>query len=597
MEILLKFRQQQINFSEHLNILEDNVVVDVAATRTEASTTKFSVDEHFKIELREDDVCVVCHGRDSNDSNVLGMIGLAQLTSNPYVEKQEREEYKYLQNRGRLARLLKENKKARGQHLSSKDNQPEDERKDEELSSGLSQQSSQHSYIWLRETILKYGAEKMSSMHVSFCGHLLHSACFGPYLQSNALGGRDYVTELNRGEFSCPLCRRLGNTFVPLVARQAGPSSPAEAPADFENWKLHMQSIFKGISSTEPSPGLQTRLIYNQIVQTGSLKWMPDAIITTIACLEQASRLGFDVPTGKNVLRKSMALFIVSLRFHIAERNERPEGVHLVWENAVKGECKDPMAPLVYMLLFYPGELFLEDVRFFIRLCHQTFLRNVRQNEELLFLRRAAILFSFLSEDAPSLQKYEIEHSDAKSELRDLQHFFELESPNVAESVFISPLRLVKLPKLLQDILEKVERVFCPACHRSVFDPRICLICGELIYSRRKICCHANPLGPPREDEVVLHMMSCTSTIGLFLLLGLERGLSAVRVVRRSRRSTWGSPYLDDHGEEDVGLFRGKPLYLSEERYRALERLWLVHGFEYDATIQSRTTVFEELIG
>ena len=38
------------------------------------------------------------------------------------------------------------------------------------------------------------------------------------------------------------------------------------------------------------------------------------------------------------------------------------------------------------------------------------------------------------------------------------------------------------------------------------------------------------------------------------------------------------SLYLDVHGEEDKGLRRGKPLYLSKLRVAALLRMWLTHA-------------------
>lgn len=38
------------------------------------------------------------------------------------------------------------------------------------------------------------------------------------------------------------------------------------------------------------------------------------------------------------------------------------------------------------------------------------------------------------------------------------------------------------------------------------------------------------------------------------------------------------SLYLDSHGEEDKGLRRGKPLYLSKPRVAALLRMWLTHS-------------------
>lgn len=53
-----------------------------------------------------------------------------------------------------------------------------------------------------------------------------------------------------------------------------------------------------------------------------------------------------------------------------------------------------------------------------------------------------------------------------------------------------------------------------------------------------------------------------------------------VVVIRGPRATLWGSVYLDDHGEEDRDLKRGKPLYLSKERYRLLQHQWLTHSFD-----------------
>ena len=37
------------------------------------------------------------------------------------------------------------------------------------------------------------------------------------------------------------------------------------------------------------------------------------------------------------------------------------------------------------------------------------------------------------------------------------------------------------------------------------------------------------------------------------------------------------SPYLDAHGESDLGLKRGKPLFLNDGRYNELVKLWINH--------------------
>ena len=38
------------------------------------------------------------------------------------------------------------------------------------------------------------------------------------------------------------------------------------------------------------------------------------------------------------------------------------------------------------------------------------------------------------------------------------------------------------------------------------------------------------------------------------------------------------SPYVDDHGEEDAGLRRGRPLHLDAERMQTLSKLWAQHA-------------------
>lgn len=45
-------------------------------------------------------------------------------------------------------------------------------------------------------------------------------------------------------------------------------------------------------------------------------------------------------------------------------------------------------------------------------------------------------------------------------------------------------------------------------------------------------------------------------------------------LVRGAYSCYFASPYVDAHGEEDVGLKRGRPLWLSQTRYQALQEMW-----------------------
>ena len=50
--------------------------------------------------------------------------------------------------------------------------------------------------------------------------------------------------------------------------------------------------------------------------------------------------------------------------------------------------------------------------------------------------------------------------------------------------------------------------------------------------------------------------------------------------MRDGRCVLWGSPYLDVHGEDDVELDRGSPMYLEGEIYGFMEEALLGHQFD-----------------
>jgi E3 ubiquitin-protein ligase UBR1 len=52
---------------------------------------------------------------------------------------------------------------------------------------------------------------------------------------------------------------------------------------------------------------------------------------------------------------------------------------------------------------------------------------------------------------------------------------------------------------------------------------------------------------------------------------------SAVLVLYDKRGCIMNAPYLDMHGETDLGLRRGRPQFLNERRMKELKRLWLRH--------------------
>ena len=102
------------------------------------------------------------------------------------------------------------------------------------------------------------------------------------------------------------------------------------------------------------------------------------------------------------------------------------------------------------------------------------------------------------------------------------------------------------------------------------------------VATRLSKCCNRQGLG-----EVTRHSRSCAAGYGAFLLL---RESLVLITLGRQRRCIWGSLYLDEHGEEDRNLRRGRTLFLSQPRLRQLETLMAHHSFGHDTRILSMTT-------
>eukprot|EP01117_Protostelium_nocturnum_P009180 TRINITY_DN3287_c0_g1_i1.p1 TRINITY_DN3287_c0_g1~~TRINITY_DN3287_c0_g1_i1.p1 ORF type:complete len:2057 (+),score=781.40 TRINITY_DN3287_c0_g1_i1:96-6266(+) len=123
------------------------------------------------------------------------------------------------------------------------------------------------------------------------------------------------------------------------------------------------------------------------------------------------------------------------------------------------------------------------------------------------------------------------------------------------------PFSLVKLPLLYNDLLQKYSNVKCNCCGEVPTIKILCLVCGNL--------------------ECPEHFKPCLGSVNARLYLKT----SVVIVGRGQRYSNWGSPYLDEHGEEDIHLVRGKSLYLSQERYDQLTQILVNHQADWNSAL------------
>ncbi|XP_047981697.1 E3 ubiquitin-protein ligase PRT6 isoform X3 [Salvia hispanica] len=141
------------------------------------------------------------------------------------------------------------------------------------------------------------------------------------------------------------------------------------------------------------------------------------------------------------------------------------------------------------------------------------------------------------------------------------------------------PFKLMLLPHVYHDLLQRYFRKCCPACGVLMEEPALCLLCGTLCSPNWKTCCRAS--------TCKTHALDCGAGIGVFLLIRR----TTILLQRSARQAPWPSPYLDAFGEEDVEMHRGKPLFLSQERYAALTHMVASHGLDRSSKVLRQTTI------
>ncbi|KAJ1282601.1 hypothetical protein BS78_03G065000 [Paspalum vaginatum] len=163
------------------------------------------------------------------------------------------------------------------------------------------------------------------------------------------------------------------------------------------------------------------------------------------------------------------------------------------------------------------------------------------------------------------------------------QHFGEDYSSRKNRGTLFStpaiPFRLMQLPYVYQVLLERYVKMPCCDCGSVPDEPALCLLCGKLCSPSWKPCCRAG--------KCLNHALQCGAGVGIFLLVRK----TTILLQRSARLAFWPSPYLDAFGEEDHEMHRGKPLYLSQERYAALTYLVASHSLDRTSEVLRQTTI------
>lgn len=121
------------------------------------------------------------------------------------------------------------------------------------------------------------------------------------------------------------------------------------------------------------------------------------------------------------------------------------------------------------------------------------------------------------------------------------------------------PYVLAKLPSKMESLLEGLTEVRCKNCGGCPPDPALCLVCGEIVCAHSYCCSTESGSG-----ECFLHSLrfvcgclslvigvhSCGAGVGIFLLV--KR--CVVLLLDGPKGCILNAPYIDAHGEVDIGL-------------------------------------------
>jgi Proteolysis_6 C-terminal len=150
---------------------------------------------------------------------------------------------------------------------------------------------------------------------------------------------------------------------------------------------------------------------------------------------------------------------------------------------------------------------------------------------------------------------------------------------------------LIRLPKSFVELYNIVNKVKGRDDSTNLDDiddansseTSICLLTGAVMRSGSTRRVFSRATRPP--GACTLHARKTASGIGIFFLVQK----CTVLLMHNNKSAYSPSLYVDEHGEEDPQLRRGRPLFLNEARYRALELLWRQQGIPREVA-QIRST-------
>ncbi|SCZ89359.1 BZ3500_MvSof-1268-A1-R1_Chr1-1g01130 [Microbotryum saponariae] len=134
---------------------------------------------------------------------------------------------------------------------------------------------------------------------------------------------------------------------------------------------------------------------------------------------------------------------------------------------------------------------------------------------------------------------------------------------------------LAGLPRQLDTLVAASLATPCNACGLVSDSPALCLLCGEFVCAQSFCCMDSDD--EAQHGECNSHMWGCGGTVGIYYMVKRN----SLLYLYTDKGSFAVPPYLDSHGEVDLGGRRSRlqyPQYLHKGRYDEVRKLWLNHA-------------------
>ncbi|KAH8910933.1 hypothetical protein BR93DRAFT_923658 [Coniochaeta sp. PMI_546] len=112
------------------------------------------------------------------------------------------------------------------------------------------------------------------------CGHIMHYSCFEMYFEATVRRHASQIArhppeDVERLEFVCPLCKALGNAFLPIVwkGKEESYPGPLQAPVPFDEWlNTQLHSGYYVLGAPRPTDQVQNSFAtYTSQIMNGQL--------------------------------------------------------------------------------------------------------------------------------------------------------------------------------------------------------------------------------------------------------------------------------------------------------------------------------------